>query len=679
MFRSLGYEIVFLLYAFEGRWYWRYQEDDIAAMRAEWNDVRVLYSRRQIAMPPRTGRHHSLDEWWDDLLGDYLTRLLQYEDFDVVVVHNVWLSKAFDFVPDRITKIIDAHDLFYLRVDLSDSYGVPNEFLSISRDEEMFGLARAQIVLTIKKEEADLLNSAGFPSKVVNLPYANDVELCSPIVGRHYRHEAKVRFGFLGSNHAYNVAGITDLLVELDRVVQSTYAPIELVIAGGVCDGLRRHAALIKPELIGYVESETDFYESIDIAVIPVFVGTGFKVKVADLASLGVPLLCAEHAAQGIALDSHLVFPTARAMADQLGEIAFHRPPLDAMSALARSAAVEQWKQFKVARRHLSSQIVRARRVIVANLSCQTLDAAAVIQLIATVIHARAVIQKSFYVVVVDALLNLDIHALNATAPPGLSFVERSNDTIIEDQFPPGAQIILDAEAVVCSPIVASLPSNVIALCDLRFFEPGGCPMSPLLFPELRNFIVNPRQSDFVESAPNDKDLFCTPLLGHEMRWDPSVRLIFDSWLVNRKRAIQHAFQGRLRICSTSMDANLFGKSMYIACQQAVTVIDCSIPSELDRLIAWGIHVARGFRSGTIEIVDALRSQSWIGAFLDDVQALSKEEISITPFRTFLTSRQAVEPKCGSPKYRAADGSIFWNMSERVTKVTALDELTDAQ
>ena len=88
----------------------------------------------------------------------------------MVVVHNVWLSKAFDFVHPASTKVLETHDLFWKRADAFAQIGVPASFFMIDRESELFGIGRADIAVTIQESEArELL--ALTPCRVVNVPY----------------------------------------------------------------------------------------------------------------------------------------------------------------------------------------------------------------------------------------------------------------------------------------------------------------------------------------------------------------------------------------------------------------------------------------------------------------------------------------------------------------------------
>jgi Glycosyl transferases group 1 len=334
LLKDAGLSVSLLLYPFEGAWAWRFQQDVADRLRQEYDDVLILPANRTVGAAPRQGVHHSLDEWWDDLLGNYLLRLFETCHFDVLLVNNVWLSKALTLVPPCVVKVIDMHDLFHLRERSYNSGGIVPEFFRITERDELFGLNRADICVSISLTEAKHLADIIAHPKVVYLPYASSTAPAAPPDPTdrqkecQYLSKDKVVFGFLGTNHTFNIAGVASLLEELCTVISENFAPIELVFAGTVCDSIRQFDNRIRLTRLGWMEDEDEFFDRIDFCIVPVFHGSGFKIKVADILERGKPALFSEHAAEGLSLDRTLLAANAGAMAAAMSEIAFNRPPL---------------------------------------------------------------------------------------------------------------------------------------------------------------------------------------------------------------------------------------------------------------------------------------------------------------------------------------------------------------
>ena len=370
-----GYRVTFLLIAFEDPWYWRHDEDLLAELRAQWPEVILLYADRHIGAPPKSGELHHLDEWWDPTLEQMITNLTSRRFFDVAVVHNVWLSKAFDFLPSTTVKVLETHDLFWKRKEVFDRLGKKAEFFVISEEAEIFGIKRAHIAVTIQESEGMEL-IARTDTDVITVPFY-DVTLepnARPMNRTGYMSAGKVTFGTVASNNPFNVAGLNDLLREVERVVADTFAPVEVIVAGRVGVQIDKRAGV---KCVGYVETEASFYDSVDFAITPVFDGTGFKVKMADALALRAPTLLSRHAAEGAVIDGSLICETAADMARRMAEIAVDRPPIaDAMTHVRR-ARHELRERVRRGGENLLAVIAAASRPLVVDLTRASLKGGA--------------------------------------------------------------------------------------------------------------------------------------------------------------------------------------------------------------------------------------------------------------------------------------------------------------
>lgn len=439
MIQNLGYEVTFFLYAFEDAWYWKSQHELLCAMREQWQSVRIIYSKRQVSRPPMSGDLHQLDEWWDESLGAALSGLMEYESYEICVVHNVWLSKALDYVPERTIKIIDTHDLFSARRKVFKQAGLDPEFFVVDWEAEKFGLSRAHLVLTIKSQEADAMEAGGLSRPIINIPYQSGISI-SKIAENNYIGPDKVRFGFLGSAHPFNRVGLRQLLDSLNVEVKRTLAPVELIVAGTASRFCEDKGAGFRATTLGYVESEEEFYKSVDIAIVPVFEGTGFKVKVAELLNIGKPILCSDHAAEGVSLDRDQTFSSPALMAQRMTEIALHRPSLTEMTRQTMRASVKLRDDYDRACGLLCRAIQTCRRVQVFLLTVRSLTARAFCFLMSAILQARNLIRTVETYIVIPQELGIRCHDLNKVSAPGLLFFSVEEfDRHFDEIVPPNA------------------------------------------------------------------------------------------------------------------------------------------------------------------------------------------------------------------------------------------------
>lgn len=334
LLRREGCGITLLHYAVEQPFGWAHHHGIDRAVQAMMDETITVHAGPSFGRAPRADGVHRLDEWWDPVLGGTIERLFAKRWFDLVVVNNVWLTKAFDHVAPGSVRVLESHDVFSERVDALRAIGAPADFFVCNRADETFGWNRADVIVAISDHEQRSIAGSVEGAAVVALPYA---EAMSPPRRRDYVHPEKVVFGFLGSAHPFNVHGVKALIAQLTPLMR--WAPVELVVAGEVGRSLTPDQAAVVTDL-GYVRSPDDFFDAIDIFVSPLDYGSGLKIKVVEAVSKGVPTLVTEHSAIGTCMDRQLVVPDVAALAAAMTRIAQNRPDLAAFSEALGSS---QW------------------------------------------------------------------------------------------------------------------------------------------------------------------------------------------------------------------------------------------------------------------------------------------------------------------------------------------------
>jgi glycosyltransferase involved in cell wall biosynthesis len=338
-FRSRGFAPSLLLYPLDRDWvdeipaYYRKLKDDF--------DYFALLPNSKPLHQPAAGYHHQIDEWWDETIGQHLSWLCARKRFDAVLVNYTFLSKAFEYVPADVLRILDTHDLFSGRRELFAAHGVEPEFFYTTPEREKVALERADLVIAIKQSEAAMLRQLT-SRRVVCIPYWDGRP---PRPRPHYPadvsfdHEQPLRLGFLGAHNSVNIVNLRRFLAVLNRYVRTYDAPIEIVTGGNACDGIGDDYEFVTK--IGYVEDPETFYRDIDAVVVPLQFSTGIKIKVGEALARHLPVLATANAFDGFrpyhwtqhADDIHALCEGIVAVA--YGEIAWTE-----LAAAARQAAM---------------------------------------------------------------------------------------------------------------------------------------------------------------------------------------------------------------------------------------------------------------------------------------------------------------------------------------------------
>lgn len=306
--QRLGARITFMHYPAEGDWRRRVRTESIRAMSNQWYAAHTVPITRNLH-ESATGEDHTIDEWWDEAIGDMLSWLFRTHHFDVFIVNYAWLSKAFEWCPPGVLKILDTHDRLSDRRDLLTQNGIAPEFFHTTVEQESIALDRADVVWSIKSLEAEFFRTVT-NRLVVNIPHVEPIAA----EGRPGRAGKVIRFGIAGAVNNINYLNIRAFLAEAETYIRRTLLPCEFVIGGSICDLLHDEQ---RPwvRLLGRLEDMSDFYAAVDVVLAPISFSTGLKIKVGEALCKGKAVVALAHAFEGyLALHPFHTLPSIAAM-----------------------------------------------------------------------------------------------------------------------------------------------------------------------------------------------------------------------------------------------------------------------------------------------------------------------------------------------------------------------------
>jgi polysaccharide biosynthesis protein PslH len=262
----------FLYYTAEGM-----LPEQEAAMRAYWPALHVWHKRPkpEPSFPDAWG----IDDWCPEGFADHVATMHRARRYDAVVANYVWMSRALTGIDDGALRIIDAHDVFGGRHLRARAEGIDPSWFFTTEAEEARGLARADLVLAIQKEEAKVLAARGARA-VLTLGHAPPPRfLTEP-------DDATPRapFGYLGSANPWNVASVR----ALDAALVGT--GLGWLLAGTI---LRRRELRLasRPQILDPLPDAAAFYRAVGCVVNPMAGGTGLKIKTVEALLHGRPVL----------------------------------------------------------------------------------------------------------------------------------------------------------------------------------------------------------------------------------------------------------------------------------------------------------------------------------------------------------------------------------------------------
>ena len=241
------------------------------------------------------------DYQWPWTLDAFKQTVSRYQPNIIICqyVTTAWLLEGLSESQRRdIHCIIDTHDLLSARNEQFEQHG-HGHWIDISRAEESSVLAKFDTVIAIQASEAATMQAMAPDARVIVAGYCcGDGEIVQRKISADSSEE-KFSLGYIASVNASNIDAIEGFLEQAwPRIAKS--GPIELVVAGAICETLAKKVDQLNRQtsgrvrLLGSVDNLIDFYREIDVAINPVQFGTGLKIKTVEALSYGVPVLTTE-------------------------------------------------------------------------------------------------------------------------------------------------------------------------------------------------------------------------------------------------------------------------------------------------------------------------------------------------------------------------------------------------
>ncbi len=281
--QTLGHTIHFVYFTQSGL-----NRKSFELMLNEWDTLTIIDKTISFE-PSSTG--YELDSWYQDDIHTIVNEIVETFDIEAVLVNYIMQSKLLEYLPSGIVKIIDTHDTFVDRhlMFTENNAGLYYSY-SVSKEDEIKALNRADIILAIQKEEADYF------STVTDVP----VKIINHLESKHFTdrpYTSLQKIGFVGSGNPINNHSIHKFLNEYFKHPISN-KDIQIIIAGAICNKITiEHPNII---LKGIVDDLEEFYNDIDLIINPLTFGTGLKIKSVEALSYGVPIISTKVGFEGI-------------------------------------------------------------------------------------------------------------------------------------------------------------------------------------------------------------------------------------------------------------------------------------------------------------------------------------------------------------------------------------------
>ncbi|MEL6439226.1 MAG: glycosyltransferase [Cyanobacteria bacterium J06621_8] len=252
----------------------------------------------QAAVHQTDNEYFELDDWWDIGIEFTINWIKLAADIDIVLCNYIFYSKVLDLFDENVTKVIDTHDITSNRNYLLDRKLGYRDFFYVSPESEKKALDRAHLVLSIKEDESSWFQClSSTPVLTIGHLEPKPLKIVDQAIDNH-----NIKLGFIGSANPINVKNLESFLDKYFTLDNKYRDEFTVVVGGKICNVLDDRFR-DQVTVIGMVDNVSEFYEQVDIIVLPFEFSTGLKIKTVEALSWSKPCIGTVNAFEGLGSD----------------------------------------------------------------------------------------------------------------------------------------------------------------------------------------------------------------------------------------------------------------------------------------------------------------------------------------------------------------------------------------
>ena len=220
-------------------------------------------------------------------LTNYVKKLQAENSYDICIVNYYYLTKLFKQV--KFSKMACfTHDALSYK-----NLVVGEQTPWIDANQEARALQLCTDIFAVQDEERNYFHILSPKSRIFNI-YSKYNYTEMSVVGNH-------TIVFLSGDNKFNQNGLNWFIKNVFPLIRKRYNDAKLVVAGGICKVLKnKYYEVDGVDLIGYVDDPKELYAMGDVAINPVYQGTGLKIKTFEAISYDKVTLVHPHSMSGV-------------------------------------------------------------------------------------------------------------------------------------------------------------------------------------------------------------------------------------------------------------------------------------------------------------------------------------------------------------------------------------------
>lgn len=231
-------------------------------------------------------RYYKVDDNYPYGVEKVVNKLNSRLHFEVCIINYYYLSRLFEYIKIP-KKAIATHDcMAYKNLKIKES------ILCTTADAEAHAMQRCPHIFALQEMEANYFQLLSPQSKVYNL-YGKYNYHSQPIVGNK-------NIVFLSGNNSFNQNGIIWFIRDVFPLIRNCFPESQLLVGGSICKVLQNIGDIEGVKTLGYIDNPAEFYALADVAINPIYQGTGLKIKTFEAIAFDKVTLVHPHSMTGI-------------------------------------------------------------------------------------------------------------------------------------------------------------------------------------------------------------------------------------------------------------------------------------------------------------------------------------------------------------------------------------------
>lgn len=253
-----------------------------------------------------SGRSYHLERFISEDFRQAIIRILQAEDFDVVQLETLFMSPYIETIRNyaKARIVLRTHNIEHLiwgriaKTTLNPFKKFYLHHLSKTlRKYEIEAYMKSDGIAAITKRDAEYIQSTGTKAAVVDIPFGIDPD---KIVKRRTWPEFPSLFHIGSMNWIPNQEGIQWFLQEVWPALNKSHPEVRFYLAGRKMPDWLLHLDMANVEVLGEVADATEFMLNRAVMIVPLFSGSGIRIKIIEGMAAGKTIISSSIGAEGI-------------------------------------------------------------------------------------------------------------------------------------------------------------------------------------------------------------------------------------------------------------------------------------------------------------------------------------------------------------------------------------------